>query len=215
MTVLDIIKRAMRMNGTLAADDDPSASEAQDSLLAYNQMVRSLFGTVIGPRVSPGQAIVDLTAISGRVYTVGAQTVTITLPYNPRSGARVGVADGNAGLATYNATINRNGRLLEGSASNIVLDGNGTVRTWFYRGDTSNWERERDLDLTDTPYFPDELISRLPWMLAFMLASEFGADLRPDVAQQATEGRQHFNRIYGRNGRVRADMPFGAPVAPN
>lgn len=215
MTVLDIIKAALRINGSLAAGDEPSASEGQDSLAAYNRMVRSMFGTVIGPRVSPGYGTINLTGVSGRVYIVGSQTITITLPYNPRSGARIGIADGNANLATYPVTVARNGRLLEGAASNITLSTNGTTRTWFFRGDTANWERERDLDLTDEPYFPDELQARLPWMLAFMLMSEFGAEIRPDVAQMATEGRQHFNRVYGRNGRSRADAPFGAPVSPN
>lgn len=215
MTVLDIIKAAMRINGTIAAGDEPEASDAQDSLDAFNRMVRSMFGTVIGPRVSPAGAIINLTGISGRTYVVGSQTITITLPYNPRSGARVGVADGNAALATYPVTIARNGRLLEGAASNITLSTNGATRSWFFRGDTGNWERERDLVLTDTPYFPEELNARLPWMLAFMLMSEFGAEIRPDVAQMATEGRQHFNRVYGRNGRSRADAPFGAPVSPN
>lgn len=215
MTVLDIIKAALRINGTIAAGDEPEAGDAQDSLSAYNRMVRSMFGTVIGPRVSPKGLTASTTAISGRIYSVGSQTLTITLPYDPRSGSRVGVADGNAGLATYPVTIARNGRLLEGSASNITLNGNGDARQWFFRGDTANWERERDLDLTEEPYFPDELVSRLPWMLAFMLMSEFGAEIRPDVAQMATEGRQHFNRVYGRNGRSRADAPFGAPVAPN
>jgi len=215
MTVLDIIKAALRINGTLASGSEPSPEDAADSLGAYNRMVRGMFGTVIGPRVSPASAIIDLTGISGRVYIVGSQTITITLPFNPRSGARVGVADGNAGLATYNTTIARNGRLLEGAASNITLNANGTDRVWFFRGDTANWERERDLDLTDEPYFPEELVARLPSMLAFMLMSEFGAEIRPDVAQMATEGRQHFNRVYGRNGRIRADAPFGAPVSPN
>lgn len=215
MTVLDIIKAALRINGTLAAGDEPSPEEAQDSLGAYNRMIRAMFGTVIGPRVSPAGAIINTTAISGRIYIVGSQTLIITLPYNPRSGARVAVVDGNDNLATAPVTIARNGRLLEGAASNVTMNTNGEERAWFFRGDTGNWERERDLILTDSPYFPEELVSRLPWMLAFTLMSEFGAEIRPDVAQMATEGRQHFNRVYGRNGRIRADAPFGAPVSPN
>lgn len=215
MTVLDIIRAALRVNGTLAAGDEPSAVEAQDCLDAYNRMIRSMFGTVIGPRVSSATANTSLTALSGRTYVVGNTAITITLPLNPRPGARVGVADGNLGLAAHNVTVARNGRLLQGAAANLTLNTNGDARVWFYRHDTADWTLEEDLDLTDEPYFPDDLQSRLPWMLAFMLMSEFGAEIRPDVAQMATEGRQHFNRVYGRNGRVRADAPFGAPVAPN
>ncbi|MDO9334937.1 MAG: hypothetical protein Q7T61_00920 [Caulobacter sp.] len=215
MTVLDIIKASLRINGTLAAGDEPEADEAQDCLDAYNRMVRSMFGTVIGPRVSPASANINLTALSGRTYIVGAQAVIITLPLNPRPGARVGVADGNLGLASHNCTVARNGRLLQGAASNLTLNTNGDARVWFYRPDTADWTREQDLELADEPYFQADLVARLPWMLAFMLMSEFGAEIRPDVAQMATEGRQHFNRVFGRNGRSRADAPFGAPVAPN
>jgi len=215
MTVLDIIKRAMRLNGSTDANSDPSDREANDALMAYNQMVRGLFGTVIGPRVTPQATSVSRTAQAGRTYVVGTAAVTITLPYAPRPGARVGVADGNNALATYNTTLARNRRLIEGSATNKVLNTNGYNAVWFYRVDTANWTLEEDQDLTDTPYFQADLIARLPWMLAYTLASEFGAELRPEVAQQATEGRQHFQRIYGRNGRVRIDKPLGSPVAPN
>jgi hypothetical protein len=215
MTVSDIMKAALRINGTLAAGDEPDALEAQDSLAAYNRMVRSMFGTVIGPRVSPATANASLTGQSGRTYVVGAYDVTITLPLNPRPGARVGVADGNLGLAANNCIVARNGRLLEGAASNLTLSTNGDARVWFFRPDTANWTLEEDLDLADEPFFQADLVAHLPWMLAFMLMSEFGAEIRPDIAQMATEGRQHFNRVYGRNGRSRADAPFGAPVAPN
>lgn len=212
LTVLEVIERAQRLIGSIAAGDDPTADEAADALVSYNAMQRSLFGTLIGPRVTPATAAVNLTGETGRIYVVGSATITLTLPLNPRAGARVGVVDGNAGLATFSTTVARNGRLLEGAASNVVLSTAGTTRTWFYRPDTADWVREADQALADTPYFHDSLIAYLPYMLAVELGAEYGAEIRPDVVGMMQQGRAAFARIFARRGRNQMDPPLGVTV---
>lgn len=209
LTVRDVIKRSNRLMGALATGDDPSADEMNDALMSYNSLVRSMFGTIIGPRLSALTAGASLTGEPGGLYQVGSAAITLTLPAQPRNGARIGVVDANLALSTNACTVNRNGRLLEGAASNITLNTNGTSRIWFFRGDTGNWVREADALADDVVYFPDPLAAYLPDMLAVYLAGEFGSDIRQDVVFKAMEGRQAFARTYARRGRNSMDAPVG------
>ena len=85
LTVLDIIKRAMRLHGTLASGDTPAAPDTTDFLLALNTMKRAMFGTLIGPRLSP-QSVTGASgqAERGGEYQVGSgggiRPITLTGP---------------------------------------------------------------------------------------------------------------------------------------
>ena len=216
--VRDVINRAARLNGSIATGDTPSADELNDAMMSLNIMKQAMFGTLIGTRLSP-QDCAGLTAIqaeNGGEYQIGAGGFLVTAPANPRSGARFGVVDASLSFATNNCTIARNGRLLNGSASNLVLTANGqNVRFWF-RGDTGNWIEEADyVTADDTIEFPEALIAYMPNMLAVAIAAEYGADLREDVVAAAAEGRQAFARAYARRGRNQVDPPIGVePVGP-
>ena len=196
--VRDVISRAMRLNGALASGDSPEADELNDAMLALNTMKRALFGTVIGTRLSPQ----DLTGLT--------VTTSTTAPANPRSGTRFGVVDANLNFATYNLTIARNGRLVNGAATNLVLSTNGQAIRFWFRGDTGNWVEEADyVTANDTIEFPEGLIAYLPYMLAVAIVGEFGGELRQDVVAGAIEGRQAFARQYARRGRNMIDPPIG------
>lgn len=216
MTLLirDIVKRSQRLLGALVTGDDPSADELSDELLSYTAMQRSLFGTVIGPKLSPFTApTTPGQAENGGLYMIPASLYTLTAPTNPRSGARFGAVDPNLNFATNNCTIARNGRLLEGAASNLTLSTNGANRQWFFDADTGNWVREADPASVDvSPPFPDRLISHLPAMLAVWIAAEFGSEIRPDVVAMGQLGMQAFARVYARRGRNQTDAPIGVQI---
>ena len=211
LTVRDVIKRSGRLHGCWAAGDEPTADEAADALVAINSMKRALFGTVIGPRLSP----LALTGTSGQAenggeYAIPAGLFTLTAPLNPRAGARFGVVDANLAWTANPLTIARNGRLINGAAASYVIATAGqNTRLWF-RGDTGNWIIEGDFANLDAAIeFPDPLIAYLPNMLAVVIAAEYGADLRADVIAAAAEGRQAFARSYARRGRNQLDAPIG------
>jgi hypothetical protein len=211
-TVRDVIKRASRLNGSIATGDDPTADELADAMLSLNTLKRAMFGTFIGARLSP----VDCTGLTaqqaenGGLYQIPAATFTLTAPANPRSGARFGVVDANLNFATNNCTVARNGRLLQGVAANTVLNTNGASAQFWFRGDTANWVLEADYaGADDAIEFPEALIAYLPNMLAVAMAAEFGADLRADIVAGAAEGRQAFARQYARRGRNQVDAPIG------
>ena len=215
-TVRDVIKRAARLNGSIATGDDPSSDELADAMLTLNIMKRALFGTVIGTRLSPQDCsgLTSIQAENGGEYQIPSVGFIVTAPSNPRSGARFAVADANLTFATYTCTVARNGRLLEGAAANLVLSTNGDNRRWWFRGDTGSWVREADyVTADDVIEFPEALIAYMPNMLAVAMAAEYGADLRQDIIAGAAEGRQAFARQYARRGRNMVDAPIGVETA--
>ena len=212
LSVRQVIQRSGRLHGCWAAGDDPTADEAVDALIAINSMKRAMFGTLIGPRLGPqplsgaaGQA-----ESGGEYQLPGGAAFTLTAPLNPRSGSRFGVVDANLAWTAFPLTILRNGQLINGAAANYVLSANGANTRFWFRGDTGNWIIEADFASLDSAIeFPDPLIDYMPNMLAVVIAAEYGAEVRPDVAAGAMEGREAFARSYYRRGRNMVDPPIG------
>lgn len=215
MTGRDIIKRGYRKLGSIASGDDPSADELNDGFIALNSMMRALHGDVIGPRLAPQALTASLQAENGGLYQCNlAAPATLTAPLRPKNGARFGVIDTGANFATENLTIGRNGQLVQGSATNLVLSASGFSGVWFFDADTGNWALEADLANVDTsPPYTTRLISFLPDMLAVFMAGEFGGELRPDVIATANTGMLSFARTYSRRGRNQLDAPLGVGLA--
>jgi len=213
----DVIKQAMVHIGELVSNADPNSDQMSDAFLALNTLKRSLFGTVIGPRLSP-QSVSGTAgqAENGGEYQIPAGAFTLTAPMNPTSGSRFAVVDAGLSFAATPLTIVPNGRLIGGSAASLTLNVAGAGGAWWFRGDTGNWTAEADFaGLTSAIEFPDALIAYLPFMLAVVLSPQYGADIAPTVAQADAQGRAAFARAYGRRGRFQTDIPFGmAQPAP-
>lgn len=206
-TVSEIITRAMRMNGTLADGETPSASEADDALTVYNQMQRALFGDVIGVKLEPETAATGAVRY-GALYEAGAAAVTLTCPANPKDGWRFGIVDAKGTMNTNNVTVAPNGRKFKGvAATSTVLNTASTYETYFFRADTGDWVLEADQTLTDTVYFPGDMLGGLSAMLAVTLASEYGKEATPVTAGLAKMGQDRFRQRYGRRGAPRAGAP--------
>jgi hypothetical protein len=200
MTPRDAIKRAMRLIGALETGGTPTADELTDTLSAFNGMVLALFGTAIGQRLAPKTYSAASTLEAGRQAMCSlSAAVTLTLPANPSDGDRVALVDVGGNFATYNLTLARNSRLLEGAASNLTLSTNLMSRSWFFREDTGNWEREAALTIDQAIFFPEEICEHLVWMLASSLAPEFSGTAPPDhIAARAAAGIQAIAGRYGR-----------------
>jgi hypothetical protein len=212
LNVRQVIARSGRLHGCWASGDDPTADEAADALVAINSLKRSMFGTLIGPRLGPItlSGTVGQAENGGEYQIPGGAPFTLTAPLNPRSGARFGVVDANLAWGTYQLVINRNGRLINGAATNYAINTAGQNTRFWFRGDTGDWIIEADFASLDSAIeFPDPLIDYLPNMLAVVIAAEYGAEVRPDVAAGALEGRQAFARTYYRRGRNQIDPPIG------
>ncbi|MGH7022121.1 MAG: hypothetical protein ACREEB_00870 [Caulobacteraceae bacterium] len=214
LVVRDVIERAMRLLGALASGDAPTAEEMTDAMTAFNTLKASWFGTLIGGRITE-QAVAGVIAQAenGGEYVIpGGAAFTLTAPAKPKSGARFGVVDGGLDFATFNCTVNPNGRLIDGAAANLVLSANGVGGRWWYRGDAGNWVAEAAwTDPSNAVEFPDAIIAYMPYMLAMVLAAEFNTELRQDVIAGDVLGRSVMARTYAPRGRNELDQPLGAP----
>ena len=222
LNIGQVIDRALRMHGVIADGDSPTASVGADMLVAANAMKRAWFGALIGPRMS-AQAFVAGSnagqAETGGEYSVpGGSAFTVNAPLNPRAGARFGVVDGGADFGANPCTVQANGRLIAApggtSTTSAMLSTNGQAARWWFRGDNGTWTLEQDWPgLTSAIEFPDPIIAYMPHMLAVQIASEFGADITPEMAQGAMEGRQALARSYARRGLAALDGVIGLATA--
>ena len=217
LNVLQVLQRAHQMMGQVNGNISPGADDQVVLLQGYNAMKRAWFGTLIGPRLSAiGLNGANGQAENGGEYMIpGGAAFSLNAPVNPRAGDRFGVIDASLNWATNNLTIAPNGRLINGSASSLVINTSGANARWWFRADTGNWVLEADAtSLTSVPEFPDEIIAYLPYMLALAVAASFSGDLTPEVRAAGLEGRAVLARKYGRRGRANPDGPIGLAAPP-
>lgn len=201
-TVRDIITRAHRLLGVVAAGESLSADDGASGLEAFLGLLDELL-----PDLLPVSVTGDYETAGNRHLLVDgtAGALTVTLPADPSDGMRVQVTDIAADFATHNVTVARNGRLLEGSAANQTLATNGISKTWMYRGDTGNWHLLSTLAQADTLPFPSRYDQALAAVLAVVLQGEFGAQLAPGVVTQAEAGRRALEARYADTSDLIAD----------
>jgi len=79
--------------------------------------------------------------VNGKGYIVDTSigSITITLPASPVVGDAIGIKDLSNNFGTNNLTINRNGKLIDGVASNRVISVNGYGNALIYSGEDNGW----------------------------------------------------------------------------
>jgi len=79
--------------------------------------------------------------VAGRRYFVtSASALTLTLPSNPTLNDEIQIVDASGNALTYNITVARNGKLINGSAGNLIIDNNGGWYTLLFTGNTYGWK---------------------------------------------------------------------------
>lgn len=67
-------------------------------------------------------------------------TRTLTLPSSPSLGDEIYVFDASGTAASYNITIARNSKLINGNAGNLIIDINGSSSVFVYTGSSYGWK---------------------------------------------------------------------------
>ena len=83
----------------------------------------------------------DYTASSGEgvFANTSSSAWTLTLPSSPSIGDEVSFKDYASSFHTYNLTIGRNGKPIEGVAENLVVSVKGAGNTLVFTDDTKGW----------------------------------------------------------------------------
>lgn len=75
-----------------------------------------------------------------RYYVTSSSALTLTLPANPSRNDQISILDASGNAATYNITIARNSKLINGNAGNFIIDSNGFWASLIYTGSTYGWK---------------------------------------------------------------------------
>jgi hypothetical protein len=79
-------------------------------------------------------------AAGTRYFVTSSSALTLTLPANPSVNDQIDVLDASGNASTYNITVARNGKLINGNAGNFIIDVNGSWYTLVFTGNTYGWK---------------------------------------------------------------------------
>ena len=75
-----------------------------------------------------------------RYFVASASSLTLTLPSTPSVNDQIDIFDASGNASTYNITVARNGKLINGNAGNFIIDVNGSWYTLVFTGNTYGWK---------------------------------------------------------------------------
>ena len=78
--------------------------------------------------------------VSKKYFVTSASALTLTLPASPVLSDEIDIQDASGNALTYNITVARNGKLINGNAGNLVIDVNGYWASLVYTGTTYGWK---------------------------------------------------------------------------
>jgi len=77
--------------------------------------------------------------VGRRYFVTSASALTLTLPASPSVNDQIDIFDASGNVVTYNITVARNGKLINGNAGNLIIDQNGRWTTLVFTGNTYGW----------------------------------------------------------------------------
>lgn len=222
MTLLSaIILDAYRESNTVAAGATLSTAQSDEGLSRLSSLIAGVFGFDAGERLidwpvgqeniqNPDQSWQEQEWIypvdNSRLILDHTSAQTIYFPPNPRNGARIGLIDPYAKLATLNITLDGNGRLIE-DAPSLTLLNNSLNATWMYRSDLANWQRINTLTTASEMPFPEEFDDYFIIKLAARLNPRYGRNLNELSMMRLADIKEQLEATY------RQTRPMGARTA--
>jgi hypothetical protein len=83
----------------------------------------------------------NITLSSFNKYFVNTSSArTLTLPSTPSLGDEIYIFDASGTAASYNITVARNSKLINGNDGNLIIDINGSSASFVYTGETYGWK---------------------------------------------------------------------------
>lgn len=210
----DIITRAYRESNLLALGATPTTPQQNEAISILDAAVQSVIGSEVGEPLSDwlvGTNNIDqpdpawqqtswkYPLQNSRIFLCHTQPETLILPIDPDNGASIQIVDVYNQLATYNVTVQANGRTIE-NAAQLVLNTNGTNKTWIFNANTCNWDNittpvaigaQMPFPSKFDDYFVIKLAGRLNPRYGRSLSDVQIATLQDLEAQLEAEYRQH------------------------
>lgn len=220
--VSDILTQALRESNIVALGSAPTTAQSTEAFDRLKSLVAGVYGDDVGERLQDwlvGNAGVHWPYMRGwnelrwkypisnsRIILDHQSPQTLYLPLEPDNGARLQIIDLGGALATYNVTLEANGRLIEGVRT-LVLSTNNLNRTWIFDADTSNWAVLDYIAADGEMPFPLEFDDYFIIKLAARLNPRYGRSLSDLSLGRLSEMQQMLESTY----RQKRAMP--APLA--
>lgn len=170
-------------------------NEAGDGLTEYNIEGDYSDESLTSPWI-PDNARLMLNNTSAKEYTLD--------PY-PQDGQRFAVVDVLGNLATYNVTINGNGRKIE-DATTLTLNTNSIYRQWLYRSDTGNWVRIATVIESDEMPFGVEFDDYFVTALALRINPRYGQVISAETNGAYQRAKSQLRSRYRVTRQIRPDL---------
>lgn len=221
--ISQIIADAYREANLIAVETSPTANQQTEGLRLFNRFLRSLFGNEMGDPLEPvpyGNNNVDTATLrtsyyegvlnyyipmNSRLLANLSSAKTLNLYPKPVDGARLAVVDASSNFATYNLTLNGNGRKIDGALS-VTLSTDDQDTEWFYRADIGEWKQITDLVTSDASPFPIEFDEFLIIGLAMRLASRYGVAMADTSVMLYRRGLSQFRARYQQNEQQSSEL---------
>ena len=220
--VSDIITQSLRESNIVALGTTPTTAQSTEAFDRLKSLVAGVYGDDVGERLDDwlvGNAGVHWPYMRGwdslrwkypiansRIILDHQSPQILYLPIDPNNGARMQVVDVGDALATYNVTLDANGRLIEG-ARTVVLSTAGLNRTWIFDAETSDWKILDYIAADGEMPFPIEFDDFFIIKLAARLNPRYGRSLSDLSIARLNEMQEMLESTY----RQKRNMP--APLA--
>lgn len=187
--VSDIIARGYRESNLIPLGATPNAAMTAEALTRLNSIILSTVGYEVGEPLRDlnygGEHdqyyASEYVPANARLMLNLEAAVTLELAPSPYEGQRLGLVDVGGTLATYNVTLDGNGRNIEGAAT-LVLNTDDETRQWMYRSDTGNWVKISTLTASDSMPLPEEYDDYFSLMLAMRVNPMYGQMMAEETA---------------------------------
>lgn len=211
MTLISsIISDAFREGNILPLGVSPSTNQSTEALRLINAVFSAIFGDEAGesltdwPLGSYGREYTDTVPndytlthpfLNRRLIVSNTAAMTVYLSPYPQDGARMGIIDPLARLATVPVTLNANGRTIENAAT-VVLNTASLTREWFYRADLGDWVRLTSKVAADEMPFPTDFDNFFITTLAMRINPRYGRSMDEQSIEVYKSERRKFISRY-------------------
>lgn len=219
-TALAIITDAYRESNIIPVGQVPTANHQAEAFTRLKALIASVYGNDLGaPLVDWPVGVAGYNeSMAGwgssnwahpqpnvRLICNLESAQTVYLPFAPDDGARIEVVDRLGNFATYNLTLDGNGRNVEGAAT-AVLAADGYSEGFLYRADLGEWKLITTLPNTAAELpFPEAFDDYFVTMLAMRLNPRYGRSLSAETTAWLTEMRNMMSSRYRQTRKTIAD----------
>lgn len=223
-TLRQIITNAYRENGIIQKGGSPDAAQLDEGLTELGYVIDNLFEEEVGARYTDilfgdssnanafGQALDrsflldNLFAFPNyRILCHNSEAKTVYLDPHPADGSLINIIDVAGNFATYNVTLQGNGRLVGGNAS-VALNTDSDNKKYMYRADLADWQELTALTVDSQSPFPSKYDLLLTLKLAMRLHPRHLVDTRAETGMAYKEILRKFRSQYTTKREARSEL---------